>query len=268
VSPLVLTLKAAPPQRLDLSPLLPHLLAGKSVKDIAAIDLATTRERLAVGDLFRIRAGSAEEIRLEGGSERFDSVGKGLQSGRIIVAGDVGIDAGRKMTGGVLVISGSAGPYAGSAMAGGRLEIGGNAGDLLAAPREGEIHGMSGGLFVLHGTAGERAGDRLRRGTILIEGDAGDWLGSRVIAGTLIVLGRAGASPGYLMRRGTIVLAKPPALSPTFVDCGSFASTFTAVFGRFIQAESRVAARLFKTPLRRFAGDMAVLGKGEIFVPV
>jgi formylmethanofuran dehydrogenase subunit C len=267
VSPLLFTLKAAPNQRLDLSPLLPHLLAGKSGKEIAATNLATTREELTVGDIFKIRAGATEEIRLEGGSERFDGIGQGLQQGRIVMTGDVGTNAGRKMTGGELVISGNVGPYAGSAMAGGRLEIIGDAGDFLAAPREGEIHGMTGGLFVLRGTAGVRAGDRLRRGTILIEGDAGDWLGSRLIAGTLIVLGRTGTSPGYLMRRGTIVLAKPPELSATFVDCGSFASSFPAVFGRFLAAESRGAARLFRSPLRRFGGDMAVLGKGEIFVP-
>jgi formylmethanofuran dehydrogenase subunit C len=264
---LVLALKVTPPQRLDLSALLPHLLADKSSKDIAAIDLATTREKIAVGDLFRIRPGSAEEIRFEGGSERFDGVGQGLQQGRIFVAGDAGINAGRKMTGGDLAISGNVGPYAGSAMAGGRLEILGNAGDFLAAPREGELHGMSGGLLVLRGAAGLRAGDRLRRGTILIEGGAGDWPGSRLIAGTLIVLGRTGLNPGYLMRRGTIVLAKPPTLAATFVDCGQFASSFPAVFGRFLLPESRGAARLFRAPLRRFAGDMAVLGKGEIFVP-
>lgn len=264
---LVLALKVTPPQRLDLSPLLPHLLAGKSAKDISAIDLATTREKAVVGDLFRIRAGSAEEIRFEGGSERFDGIGQGLDEGSIFVTGEVGANAGRKMSGGKIVVSGNAGPYAGSGMAGGRLEILGEAGDFLAGPREGEIHGMSGGLLIVRGSAGQRAGDRLRRGTILIEGDAGDWLGSRLIAGTLIVLGRAGASPGYLMRRGTVMLAKPPALTPTFVDCGNFVSAFTAVFGRFLLPESRGATRLLRGPLRRFAGDMAVFGKGEILLP-
>ncbi len=264
---LVLTLKTAPPQRLDLSPLLPHLLNGKSAKEIAAIDLATTREKASVGDIFKLRAGSPEEIRFEGGSERFDAVGEGLTQGRVAVAGDVGVNAGRKMAGGELAIFGNAGPYAGSAMAGGKLEITGNAGDFLGAPREGEIHGMSGGLLVVRGNAGRRAGDRVRRGTILIEGDAGDWLASRFIAGTLVVLGRVGASPGYLMRRGTLVLAKPPELDSTFVDCGTFASSFPAVFARFLLPESRAAARLFRSHLRRFGGDMAVLGKGEIFVP-
>jgi len=267
VNPLVFTLKVTPPQRLDLSGLLPHLLNGKSSKDIAALEIGTTREKVTVGDLFRIRSGSADEIRFETGSERFDGIGQGLQGGRITVAGDVGINAGRRMTGGELIISGHAGPYAGSGMAGGRLEILGDAGDFLGGPREGEVNGMSGGLLLVRGTAGQRAGDRLRRGTILIEGDAGDWVGSRLIAGTLVVLGHVGANPGYLMRRGTIMLAKPPTLTPTFIDCGHFSSAFAAVFGRFLLAESRGAARLLRAPLRRFAGDMAVLGKGEIFVP-
>lgn len=264
---LVLTLSAKPAQRLDFSPLVPHLLKDKSEKEIADINLATTREKAAVGDLFKIRMGSPEEIRIEGGSERFDNIGAGSESGRIVVSGDAGTNVGRKMSGGELIVSGNVGPYAGSCLAGGRLEIDGDAGDFLGAPREGEIHGMTGGFLVLRGTAGERAGDKLRRGTILIEGDAGDWVGSRVIAGTLVVLGHAGENPGYLMRRGTIALAHPPALAPTFVDCGAYSSAFAAVFGRFLRPESREAARLFKAPLRRYAGDMAVLGKGEIFVP-
>ena len=48
---LVLTLKAQPPQRLDLAPLVPNLLKDKSAKEIAAIDLATTKEPAKVGDI-------------------------------------------------------------------------------------------------------------------------------------------------------------------------------------------------------------------------
>jgi formylmethanofuran dehydrogenase subunit C len=267
VKPLVFALKAKPAQRLDLAALLPHLLAGKRVHEIAEIDLSTTREKIAVGDVFTIRAGTAEEIRFDGGSERFDGIGRGLQSGRISVDGDVGMEAGRKMTGGELIVTGHAGPYAGSCMSGGRLEISGDAGDFLAAPREGEMLGMTGGMLVVRGSAGLRPGDRLRRGTIVIEGDTGDCPGSRMIAGTLVVLGRCGAHPGYLMKRGTIALAQPPGLGATFVDSGPFASSFPGVFSRLLEPESRGAGKLFKGPLRRFSGDMATLGKGEIFVP-
>ncbi len=262
-----LSLKASPPQRLDLSPLLPHLLAGKTAAEIAAIDISTTREKITVGDVFSVRAGSTDEIRFEGGSERFDGIGRGLQVGKILVAGDVGMDAGRLMSGGDVIVEGDTGPYAGSGMSGGRLEVKGDVDDFLGAPREGEMQGMTGGMLIVRGSAGQRPGDRLRRGTIIIEGATGDCPGSRMIAGTLIVLGRSGAHPGYLMKRGTIALAKPPTLDATFVESGPYASAFSAMFARTLESESRGAGRLFRGRLRRFSGAMAALGKGEVFVP-
>ncbi len=53
MKPLVFVLKQEPDQRLDLAPLVPHLLDGKSVKDIAQIELQTTRETITVGDIFK-----------------------------------------------------------------------------------------------------------------------------------------------------------------------------------------------------------------------
>jgi formylmethanofuran dehydrogenase subunit C len=267
VKPLVLTLKQEPDQRLDLSPLVPHLLSGKSTKAIAAIELQTTREKLTVGDIFKLRSGEVESIRFEGGSSRLDNIGLELRRGEIAVEGDCGKSLGRGMSGGSIAAYGNCGPFAGSAMSGGRLEIAGDASGFLGAPLEGEMEGITGGLVILRGNAGERAGDRLRRGTIVIEGSAGDYPGSRMIAGTLIVLGSCGRLPGYLMRRGTIVLADPPELAPTFVDCGVNELAFTGVFSNLLRPESRAAARLLSRPLTRFAGDMAALGKGEIFLP-
>lgn len=264
---LVLALKQEPDQRLDLSPLSPHGLEGKSTHEIAAIELQTTREKRTVGDIFNITPGSVEAIRFEGGSARFDHLGHGLKSGEIIVEGDCGHAAGRAMSGGRLVVNGDAGPFAGSALSGGRLEIKGDAGDFLGAPLDGEMEGVTGGLLIVRGKAGHRAGDRLRRGTIVIEGSAGDYLGSRIIAGTLIALGGAGLLPGYLMRRGTILVGAPPTLSSTFVDCGAHQLTFASVFSRLLREDSKGAGELFARPLRRFAGDTAVLGKGEVFFP-
>ena len=80
---LVLTLKQEPDQRLDLSPLVPHLVDGKSTAEIAAIELQTTREKRTVGDVFNIKTGDAGAIRFEGGSGRFDNLGAGLKSGEI-----------------------------------------------------------------------------------------------------------------------------------------------------------------------------------------
>ncbi|MBV8851355.1 MAG: formylmethanofuran dehydrogenase subunit C, partial [Methylobacteriaceae bacterium] len=138
--------------------------------------------------------------------------------------------------------------------------------DLLAAPFPGEMQGLRGGLILVRGRAGARAGDRMRRGIIIVEKGAGDYAGSRMIAGTLIVLGATGRLPGYLMRRGSLFLTQEPALSPTFLPCGAFPFGFTRLFADHLKEESRAAARLLRGSFERYAGDMAVLGKGEVLV--
>ena len=104
MKPLVLALTKEPDQRLDLSPLVPHLIEGKSEAEIAAIEVQTTREKLTVGDIFKIEGGSAQKLRFEGGSMRFDNIGENLKSGEIIVEGDCGKAVGRHMSGGSLVV--------------------------------------------------------------------------------------------------------------------------------------------------------------------
>jgi formylmethanofuran dehydrogenase subunit C len=267
VTPLVLTLRERPDQRLDLAPLVPHRLAGMMAAEIERIELQTTRSRLVLADIFHLRMGDATHIRVEASCDRLDRVGYEMAGGEIVVEGDIGTRAGRLMTDGRLTVRGSVGPWAASGMKGGTVEIFGDAGDHLGGPGAGEIAGMRGGVVLVRGGAGERAGDRMRRGTIVVESTAGAYAGSRMIAGTLVVMGRAGPLPGYLMRRGTIVLGEGSVgLSPTFIDCGVHDLVAARLMAGFIGASSVRAAELFRQPLQRFAGDMAVLGKGEIFV--
>jgi formylmethanofuran dehydrogenase subunit C len=268
VTALVLSLREAPAQRLDLAPLTPSGLAGLSEAEIAAIPLQTTRERVCVGDVFKLRMGDPASIRIEGGSERFHRVGCGMSGGAILVAGDVGSQAGRLMAGGRLTIAGNAGPWVASGMKGGTLEITGSAGDRLGGPLAGEVTGMRGGVVVVRGNVGARAGDRMRRGMIVIEGGVGSHAGSRMIAGTLIVRGRAGPLPGYLMARGTLVLADGcDDLSPTFADCGAYDLIANALMAAYVRPFSPQTAAVLRRPWRRLLGDMAVIGKGEIFYP-
>lgn len=267
MKPLVLMLRQRPEQRLDLSPLLPHLLAGKSREQIERIELQTTRDRVDVGEVFQLRMGDAAQIRIEGGCERFDHVGQAMSDGEIVVDGDVGVQAGRLMAGGRLIVRGSTGPWAASGMKNGLIEIAGAAHDYIGGPLPGEIAGMRGGLVVVRGRAGARAGDRMRRGTIIVEGEAGAYAGSRMIAGTLIVGKRAGPMPGFLMKRGSIMLSGGcSALSPTFIDSGVHQLLAIKLWARLVEPYSRRAAALLQRPFRRLAGDMAVLGKGEIFI--
>jgi formylmethanofuran dehydrogenase subunit C len=268
VSALVFTLRDAPAQRLDLAPLVPQRLAGMSEGEIAKIELQTTRERVCAGDVFKITAGDADNIRFDGGSERFDRVGCGMSGGDIHVDGDAGIQTGRLMRGGKLTISGNGGPWAASGMKGGVIAITGNAGDRLGGPLAGETAGMRGGIVIVGGNAGARAADRLRRGIIIVDGDAAAQAGSRMIAGTLIVGGHSGPLPGYLMARGTIILAGGgEALSPTFADCGVHELVANALMAAFIKPYSPALSDMLRRPWRRLAGDMAVTGKGEIFYP-
>jgi formylmethanofuran dehydrogenase subunit C len=249
MSPLVFTLREAPAQRLDLAPLTPDRLVGLSQSRIAVIQLQTTRDRVLAGDVFKIRMGDPMQTRFEGGSERFDRIGAGMSQGEVSVDGDVGAQAGRFMRGGTLVIAGNAGPWAASGMTDGSLTISGHAGDRLGGPLAGETVGMRGGVVIVRGNAGARAGDRMRRGTI-------------------IVRGRAGRLPGYLMNRGTIVTVDgSDALSPTFADSGVHELLATAMMARYVETYSPEVAAMLRRPWRRLLGDMAVIGKGEIFYP-
>lgn len=267
MTPLVLILRGRPDQRLDLAPLVPHRLADMTEAQIEKIELQTTRRRVVVGDVFRLRMGDAKQVRIEASCDRLDRIGQEMTGGEIVVDGNVGARTGRLMKGGRLTIRGSAGPWTASGMKGGAVEIFGDTGDHLGGPVAGEVAGMRGGIVLVHGRAGEHAGDRLRRGTIVIESSAGAYAGSRMTAGTVVVLGRAGPLPGYLMKRGTIVIGDTiEELSPTFIDCGVHDLVALRLMADFLGGHSVRAGKLLRRPLRRFAGDMATLGKGEIFI--
>jgi formylmethanofuran dehydrogenase subunit C len=266
VTALRLVLRAAPAQRLDLSPLTPDRLAGLSPAAIAALPLHTTRHRTTVGDMFHVHPGDPAEIVIEGGSERFDRVGEAMQTGILTVRGDAGQQVGRLMAGGRLVIQGNAGGWAASGLRGGLLEITGDGGAFLGGPLAGERTGMRGGVVLVRGSVGGRVADRLRRGLVVIEGDAGAHAGSGMIAGTLVICGGAGALPGILMRRGTIVLGQAADLAPSFVTAGRVELVFTRLLGRAVASFSDKAAACVEAAGTRYAGDMAVLGKGELFV--
>ncbi|MEJ2116380.1 MAG: formylmethanofuran dehydrogenase subunit C, partial [Alphaproteobacteria bacterium] len=134
---LTLTLRDAPPERLDLSRLTPEHLGGLSEAEIAALPVNTTRTPLTVDDVFRIEGNDAAHVCIISGADgaRLDNIGAGMSEGRITVEGCAGAYAGRRLNGGELTIAGDCGPFAGSGMSGGRIRIQGNAGDFLGGPR-------------------------------------------------------------------------------------------------------------------------------------
>ena len=265
-----LVLRQAPALRVDGRLLAPARLRGLAADDVRRVALPSGRDHVALGEWFDVSPGDGDAgvLRIEGDLSRFDAVGAGLDEGTLHVHGDVGDAAGMGMTGGRLAIEGDARDLAGCAMRGGWLEIAGAAGDLAASALPGDIDGMVGGTLVVRGRAGARLADRMRRGTVVVHGDVGDFAASRMVAGTLAIGGACGAMPGWGMRRGSVVFAgAPPQAASTFVDVQSDASVFWQLLARDLARFGQPFDGLARRRVTRFAGDLAVQGKGELLVP-
>lgn len=256
-------------QRVDVSPLTPDRLEGLSHDAISDLVLHVGNRELPVSALFEVSGSNSESIRFENPCGLLDCVGKAMIHGLIEVKGDAGSYVGMRMRGGRLSIRGSVDAYAAAEIKDGDLLIEGNAGDFLGAALPGNKKGMQGGFVRVRGSVGDRAGDHMRRGILLIEGRAGAYLASRMTAGTIIVLEEVGAFVGYGMNRGTVLLQTPPKLPYlAFADCGSHTLGFLALLFRHLESdypELDGLARSFRR-IRRFAGDLGGLGRGEVLV--
>ena len=264
MSALVFRLREPPPERLDLSPLVPERLAGLSARDIERLPVGTSRFGLVVGDLIAVSGDDPTDLRIEGGSDRLDHVGARLSGGSIAVAGDVGQRLGFAMTGGEIRVEGSAGPFAASGARGGTIRIAGDAGPSAGGAVYGATGGLDGGTLVVEGRAGPRLGDRMRSGLIVADA-AGDHAGCRMIAGTLVA-GTVGDHPGYGMRRGTVLIRSHGAILPTFVGTGSHRLVVLRLLAKTLAAVAPAWADMAGATVRRLSGDLATLGKGEILV--
>lgn len=262
---LTLELRTEPDQRLDLSVLTPAALAGLKPKDIEALAIGTTREAMTVGDLFKLKGRDAAKLRFIGTDARCDRIGQGLTEGEIVVDGDAGAYLGSKMRTGSIAVHGSAGVLAGASMRGGMIDIAGDAGERAGGVAIGEAHGMRGGRISIGGKAGALLGERMRRGLIIGRGGAGDYAAARMIAGTILLRGRIGRWAGYGLRRGSLIFDKEPKdLLATFGDCGTLDFNWLRLLDRQLKATDGRFKLGYRA--RRLVGDMAALGKGEMFI--
>ena len=201
----------------------------------------------ALGELFDLTGDSNGRIRFTGDLELADRMGAGMSAGDVVVEGNVGAEAGVSLAGGSLLIEGDAGPRAG------------------AAP-PGFKRGMTGGELVVRGSAGPEAGSAMRRGLVAIVGRAGDQAGLGMIAGTIVTFGAAGANSGLWSKRGSFVALGGIDLPPTY----AYACTYQPVHLKLLLTRLRDTYGLPVRPkhlngfYRRYSGDLAELGKGEI----
>jgi formylmethanofuran dehydrogenase subunit C len=265
VSALVFELKQKPDQRLDLSPLVSSRLKDLNSKQIEALAIGTTRAKLTVGDVFKVKGRDASALRFVGTDGRCDKIGAELTEGEIVVDGDAGAYLGAGMKRGSIEVQGSAGVLAGASMAGGSIAISGHAGERAGGILVGETMGMRGGLLTIGGDAGPLLGERMRRGLVIVGGDAGDYAGGRMIAGTILFKRGVGRNAGYGLRRGSLIFVKEPKeLLPTFGDCGVLEFDYLRLLERWLGGSGKrikLGARA-----RRLMGDMSVLGKGEMLI--
>jgi formylmethanofuran dehydrogenase subunit C len=202
-----------------------------------------------VGDLFDVTGTAGGRIRFEGDLTKAKGLGAGLTQGEVVIEGDVGDDVGAGMAGGSIHVRGHAGDRPGGAAAEAR-------------------RGMTGGELVIRGAAGADAGLRMRRGLLAIGGNAGDRAGAGMIAGTVVILGDAGASAGLWSKRGSVVALGAVAIPATYrYACTYRPPHLGLVLGRLraryaLPLNDRHLAGLY----RRYSGDLADIGKGEILV--
>lgn len=245
---IVARLRASLEQPADFAAVLAGEWGDATAAELARRPVLVTGEgQVSFGDLFEVKGGPAGRIRFHGDLSNATRLGAGLTGGDVIVEGNVGGEAGLGMSGGTIDIRGDAGARAGG-----------------AAPEA--RRGMTGGELIVRGTAGPEAGSRMRRGLLVIGGDAGPLAGVGTLAGTIVVFGDAGPSAGLWSKRGTIVALGKVAIPSTY----RYACTYRPIILRLTMA--RLEKR-FGLPVeehhvsglyRRYSGDLADLGKGEI----
>jgi formylmethanofuran dehydrogenase subunit C len=262
-------LRAEPPLRLSLDGLIPERLAGLSPAEIERLPLLLGNRRGTVGDWFKVEAGAADLVEIGGAGQRLDRIGEGMTAGRIVVEGEVGAYLGRAMRGGSIEVAGNAGYGAATALEGGTIHIAGQAGDGLAGALPGAVGGMNGGQVRVDGGAGRGAAHRLRRGLVVVGGDVGGACAEEMVAGTIVIGGRLAAPAGAAMRRGSVIaLGGIERLAPGFADCGPHELIFLRLLARHLSQAGFVGLAERISRLRRWAGDLAVGGRGEILVPL
>ena len=245
---MVATLKTPLRQRVACAEILSGSWTHLSARELAGRPVYLERDgQVALGEIFELRGVPGGRIRFVGNLELADGFAAGLSEGEVVVEGNLGSEAGIALAGGALDVHGNTGPRTGAAPLGFK-------------------RGMTGGELIVRGSAGTEAGAGMRRGLIVIVGKAGNQTGLRMIAGNVVVFGSAGLDCGLWSKRGTVVALGEITPPPTY----SYACTYHPPHLKLLLTRLKVTyglpvrARHLTGFYRRYSGDMAELGKGEI----
>jgi len=264
---ITLTLREQPPVPLEAEALSPDVMAALAHDAIRALPVYLGKRQQRVDDLFEVAGEASDELEIRGDAAKVKWIGRGMTRGRISIVGNAGMHLGAYMKGGTIEVSGNVSDWLGAEMSGGFIRVRGNAGGQVGAAYRGSLSGMQDGTILIGGSAGLEVGMRMKRGTIVVGGLARDFAGLQMKGGTIVLRGGAELRTGAWMVRGTIVSLTPIRLLPTFSYASTYNPTFLRLYARHlgtlgfaIPHEDREGA------YRRYTGDSAVPGKGEILV--
>ena len=248
MSGLLVRLTAPLPAPADFAAVLAGAWTGLPDADLAArpVELAG-RGAVPLGELCSVSGVPDGSIRFEGDFRGAVRLAAGLAEGTVLIDGHAGDEVGLGMAGGAIEVRGDAGARAGA-----------------AAPEA--RRGMTGGELVVHGSVGEGAGARMRRGLLAVGGTVGHHAGAGMLAGTVVAFGPLGPAAGLWSKRGSLVALDGVTIPSTY----RYACIYQPVHLRviFVRLRERfglpVEDRHVSGRYRRYSGDLADLGKGEI----
>ena len=210
---------------LEADTIRPDLFEGLDLDEIRSLQVYEGNIKRPLGEFFEIVETAHEDqlIRIDGDVSRVKYIGSGMESGKIIINGDVGLQLGCEMNGGEIEVNGNVSSWIGMEMHGGTIKINGNAGDYVGCAYRGEWRGMKGGKIIIQGNAGNNIGGGMMAGEIYIGGDAGNFCGIRMKGGEITVRGNAGRAPGAEMVSGIIKIhGRISSLLPGFKEISTF----------------------------------------------
>lgn len=265
--PITFHLKQEPTVPLEAEVLSPDAVSHLSNAKIRSLIIYHGKRQLLLSEFFDVEGEFSDELEIHGNLKKVRWIGRAMSRGSITVQGSVGMHLGAYMTGGKIEVHGDAGDWIGAQMKNGSIHIHGNAGGQIGAAYRGSLAGMKNGTIIVDGSAGLEVGMRMRRGTIVVGGPARDFTGLQMKGGTIVLLSGAEIRTGAWMNRGTIISMKPLQMMPTFAFSSEYNPTFINVYARYLkQLGIDLPFAGAAGTYRRFAGDLAVPGKGEIFI--
>ena len=264
---LKLTLHTRPEAPLEAECVCPDRFKALDNRAIARLAVLHGNRPAKLGDFFDCRGRFDGHIEIDGDLSPVKHIGAAMSSGRITIAGDVGLHAGALMRGGEIVVEGQAGDWLGAEMRGGRITVRGNAGHMTGSGYRGSAAGMQGGEIIVHGQVKNETGHVMRRGLIVVAGDSGDFTGVNMLAGGIIVLGQMGIRAGAGMKRGSIISLHKAEMLPSFSLSCQYRPVFLRHFDRYLRALGiDPGERLRDGRFERWCGDAVELNRGEILL--